>query len=127
MVFKVLWTFSIYLEAVAILPQLVMLQNSGNVDNLTGHYVFFLGCVVQFFAHRLAPVKAAIVIIAAAVFARELLSLTLHHRAYRALYLLNWIYRYFHEPGYRHWIVWISGTVQTIFYLDFFYYYIKVR
>jgi hypothetical protein len=22
----------------------VMLQNSGNVDNLTGHYVFFLGC-----------------------------------------------------------------------------------
>jgi hypothetical protein len=26
-----------------LLPQ-VMLQNSGNVDNLTGHYVFFLGC-----------------------------------------------------------------------------------
>ncbi len=69
--------------------------------------------------------------------------------AYRALYLLNWIYRYFHEPGYRHWIgararprqralrcgvtpctcappaVWISGTVQTIFYCDFFYYYLK--
>jgi len=87
-VMEVLWTFSIYLEAVAILPQLVMLQNSGNVDNLTGHYVFFLG-------------------------------------AYRALYLLNWIYRYFHEPGYRHWIVWISGTVQTIFYCDFFYYYLK--
>lgn len=64
---QVLWTWSIYLEAVAILPQLVrpvfaaphppqaqelttelptqvMLQNSGNVDNLTGHYVFFLGC-----------------------------------------------------------------------------------
>lgn len=34
------------------------------------------------------------------------------------MYLLNWIYRYFHEPGYRHWIVWVSGTVQTIFYLD---------
>jgi ER lumen protein retaining receptor len=44
---QVLWTFSIYLEAVAILPQLVMLQNCGNVDNLTGHYVFFLGCVQQ--------------------------------------------------------------------------------
>lgn len=26
------------------------------------------------------------------------------NRAYRALYLLNWIVRYFHEPGYRHWI-----------------------
>jgi hypothetical protein len=24
--------------------------------------------------------------------------------AYRALYLLNWIFRYFHEEGYRHWI-----------------------
>nr|KAJ0215235.1 hypothetical protein LSAT_V11C300133020 [Lactuca sativa] len=29
------WAFSIYLEAVAILPQLVLLQRSGNVDNLT--------------------------------------------------------------------------------------------
>ena len=46
-------------------------------------------------------------------------------RAYRALYLLNWVYRWLHEPGYRHWIVWISGTVQTIFYVDFFYYYVK--
>ncbi|CAJ1938706.1 unnamed protein product [Sphenostylis stenocarpa] len=39
----VFWAFSIYLEAVAILPQLVLLQRSGNVDNLTGQYVFFLG------------------------------------------------------------------------------------
>jgi hypothetical protein len=30
----------------------VMLQNSGNVDNLTGHYVFFLGCVSAFSALR---------------------------------------------------------------------------
>ncbi|XP_026656583.1 ER lumen protein-retaining receptor A-like isoform X2 [Phoenix dactylifera] len=40
---EVFWAFSIYLEAVAILPQLVLLQRSGNVDNLTGQYVFFLG------------------------------------------------------------------------------------
>ncbi|XLU29913.1 hypothetical protein S245_065979, partial [Arachis hypogaea] len=32
----IFWAFSIYLEAVAILPQLVLLQPSGNVDNLTG-------------------------------------------------------------------------------------------
>ena len=37
------WTFSILLEAVAILPQLVLLQRTGNVDNLTGDYVFLLG------------------------------------------------------------------------------------
>eukprot|EP00475_Leptophrys_vorax_P019724 TRINITY_DN27030_c0_g1_i1.p1 TRINITY_DN27030_c0_g1~~TRINITY_DN27030_c0_g1_i1.p1 ORF type:complete len:217 (+),score=15.54 TRINITY_DN27030_c0_g1_i1:64-714(+) len=40
---EVLWAFSIYLEAVAILPQLVLLQRTKNIDNLTGNYVFFLG------------------------------------------------------------------------------------
>eukprot|EP00249_Psilotum_nudum_P003167 c16495_g2_i1 orf=396-1043(-) len=40
---EVLWTFSLYLEAVAILPQLVLLQRTQNIDNLTGNYVFFLG------------------------------------------------------------------------------------
>lgn len=84
---EVLWTFSIYLEAVAILPQLVLLQRTKNVDNLTGNYVFALG-------------------------------------AYRGLYLLNWVYRYMTEPGYKQWIVWISGAVQTAIYCDFFYYYL---
>ena len=40
---QLLWTFSIYLEAVAILPQLVLLQRTQNIDNLTGNYVFLLG------------------------------------------------------------------------------------
>ncbi|XP_021802194.1 ER lumen protein-retaining receptor-like [Prunus avium] len=40
---EVLWTFSLYLEAVAILPQLVLLQRTRNIDNLTGQYVFLLG------------------------------------------------------------------------------------
>ncbi|XP_039122957.1 ER lumen protein-retaining receptor-like [Dioscorea cayenensis subsp. rotundata] len=84
---EVLWSFSIYLEAVAILPQLVLLQSSSNIDNLTGNYVFMLG-------------------------------------AYRALYLLNWIYRFFAEDVVR-WIPWIAGLVQTALYADFFYYYIK--
>lgn len=85
---EVLWTFSIYLEAVAILPQLVLLQQSRNIDNLTGNYVFLLG-------------------------------------AYRALYLLNWIYRFFMENHLVRWISWVSGLVQTALYADFFYYYIK--
>ena len=42
-IFEILWAFSIYLEAVAILPQLVLLQRTKNVDNLTGNYVFLLG------------------------------------------------------------------------------------
>uniref|UniRef100_A0A6B2LHC1 ER lumen protein-retaining receptor n=1 Tax=Arcella intermedia TaxID=1963864 RepID=A0A6B2LHC1_9EUKA len=85
--FEVLWAFSIYLEAVSILPQLVLLQKTGNVETLTGHYIFCLG-------------------------------------GYRALYLLNWIYRYTMEDDYSQWIVWVSGTIQTILYVDFFYYYI---
>lgn len=61
------WTFSILLEAVAILPQLVLLQRTGNVDNLTGDYVFLLG-------------------------------------TYRALYVINWFYRWMTEPGYKQWL-----------------------
>lgn len=85
---EVMWAFSIYLEAVAILPQLVLLQRTRNIDNLTGQYVLLLG-------------------------------------AYRALYILNWIYRYFTEPHYVHLIIWISGLVQTLLYADFFYYYFE--
>lgn len=40
---EVLWTFSIFLEAVAIMPQLVLLQRTNNIDNLTGNYVALLG------------------------------------------------------------------------------------
>ncbi|KAK3415230.1 ER lumen protein-retaining receptor [Eucalyptus grandis] len=85
---EVMWSFSLYLEAVAILPQLVLLQRTRNIDNLTGQYVLLLG-------------------------------------AYRALYILNWIYRYFTEPHYVHWIPWIAGLVQTLLYADFFYYYFQ--
>ncbi|CAG8548014.1 8886_t:CDS:2 [Ambispora gerdemannii] len=46
--------------------------------------------------------------------------------AYRALYLLNWIYRFFSE-GYVDYIVWVAGAIQTALYSDFFYvYYTKV-
>ncbi|KAF8044405.1 hypothetical protein BT93_A2407 [Corymbia citriodora subsp. variegata] len=85
---EILWTYSIYLEAVAILPQLVLLQRSRNIDNLTGIYVFLLG-------------------------------------AYRALYIVNWGYRFFTETHKIRWIPWVSGLVQTALYADFFYYYIK--
>ncbi|KAK8551452.1 hypothetical protein V6N13_119911 [Hibiscus sabdariffa] len=83
---EIFWAFSIYLEALAILPQLVLLQRSGNVDNLTGQYVFFLG-------------------------------------AYRAFYILNWVYRYFTEQHFSRWIACVSGIAQTALYADFFYYY----
>jgi len=83
---EILWTFSIYLEAVAILPQLFQMQRTGEAETITSHYLFALG-------------------------------------AYRALYILNWIWRYFVDHQI-YWIVVISGIVQTAIYSDFLYIYI---
>lgn len=38
-----MWTFSIYLESVAIMPQLFMLSRTGNAETITAHYLFALG------------------------------------------------------------------------------------
>lgn len=83
---EILWTFSIYLESVAILPQLFMVSKTGEAETITSHYLFALG-------------------------------------SYRALYLLNWIYRYYAE-GFFDLIAVVAGVVQTILYCDFFYLYI---
>jgi ER lumen protein retaining receptor len=84
-----LWTFSIWLESVAILPQLFMVQRTGEAENVTSHYLFALG-------------------------------------AYRALYIPNWIYRYFVDGKWDS-IAVVAGLVQTILYSDFFWiYYTKV-
>lgn len=40
---EVLWAFSIYLESVAILPQLFLLQRTGEAETITTHYLFALG------------------------------------------------------------------------------------
>ncbi|RMZ12114.1 hypothetical protein D0860_03078 [Hortaea werneckii] len=82
---EMLWAFSIWLEAVAILPQLFMLQRTGEAETITTHYLFALG-------------------------------------AYRALYIPNWIYKYF--VGERvELIAVVAGLAQTVLYSDFFYIY----
>jgi ER lumen protein retaining receptor len=82
---KIMWAFSIWLEAVAILPQLFMLQRTGEAETITTHYLFALGI-------------------------------------YRALYIPNWVYRYFaNERNYP--IAIIAGIIQTILYSDFFWIY----
>ncbi|KAK3371203.1 er lumen protein retaining receptor [Lasiosphaeria ovina] len=40
---EILWAFSIWLEAVAILPQLFMLQRTGEAETITANYLFALG------------------------------------------------------------------------------------
>lgn len=44
-----LWTFSIYLEAVAILPQLFMVSKTGEAETITSHYLFALGSYRGFY------------------------------------------------------------------------------
>ncbi|XP_043215750.1 ER lumen protein-retaining receptor-like [Amphibalanus amphitrite] len=83
---EILWTFSIYLESVAILPQLFMVSKTGEAETITSHYLFALG-------------------------------------SYRALYILNWIYRYYFD-NFFDLIAIVAGVVQTVLYCDFFYLYI---
>uniref|UniRef100_A0A0N5A6B1 ER lumen protein-retaining receptor n=1 Tax=Parastrongyloides trichosuri TaxID=131310 RepID=A0A0N5A6B1_PARTI len=40
---EIMWTFSIYLEAIAIMPQLFMLKITGTAETITAHYLFCLG------------------------------------------------------------------------------------
>lgn len=42
-IMEILWTFSIYLESVAILPQLFMISKTGEAESITSHYLFALG------------------------------------------------------------------------------------
>ncbi|KAG0416395.1 ER lumen protein-retaining receptor, partial [Dictyocoela roeselum] len=43
------WTFSVLLEAVAILPQLIQLQESGEAETLTSQYILYLGLYRLFY------------------------------------------------------------------------------
>ena len=46
---EILWTFSIWLESAAILPQLFMLQRTGEAETITTHYLFALGIYRAFY------------------------------------------------------------------------------
>lgn len=48
-VLEILWTFSIYLEALAILPQLYMVSRTGEAETITSHYLFALGIYRLFY------------------------------------------------------------------------------
>lgn len=47
--------------------------------------------------------------------------------SYRALYIVNWVWRYLHEIGYWWPVVWVAGTVQTALYLPFFVIYCRAK
>lgn len=78
---EILWTFSIVLESVCVVPQLLLLRQTSVPTVIDSYYLVTLG-------------------------------------AYRALYILNWIWRAT-KGDYANWISVVFGIVQTAFYLDF--------
>ena len=47
--FELAWSYSIWLEAFAILPQLFMINKLKDIENITAHYVLFLGLYRLFY------------------------------------------------------------------------------
>ncbi|MCO5590632.1 hypothetical protein L7F22_044603 [Adiantum nelumboides] len=94
---RILWAFCVYLEAVSVLPQLRVMQNTRVVETFTAHYVFALG-IARFFscAHWVLQV----------VDSRGYLLSTLGRGLWPSMVLL-------------------SEVVQTFILADFCYYYVK--
>ncbi|KMZ64815.1 putative ER lumen protein retaining receptor [Zostera marina] len=94
---RVSWAFCVYLEAVSVLPQLRLMQNTKIVEPFTAHYVFALG-VARFLscAHWVLQV----------VDSRGYLLTALGHGLWPPMVLL-------------------SEVVQTFILADFCYYYVK--
>lgn len=94
---RILWAFCVYLEAVSVLPQLRVMQNTKIVEPFTAHYVFALG-IARFLscAHWVLQVVDS---------GGQLLT----------------------ALGYGLWpsFVLISEIVQTFILADFCYYYVK--
>ncbi|KAJ8772734.1 hypothetical protein K2173_027911 [Erythroxylum novogranatense] len=94
---RICWAFCVYLEAVSVLPQLRVMQNTKIVEPFTAHYVFALG-VARFLSC-----------------------------AHWVLQVLDTRGRLLTALGYGLWpsMVLLSEIVQTFILADFCYYYIK--
>ncbi|XP_010471704.1 PREDICTED: putative ER lumen protein-retaining receptor C28H8.4 [Camelina sativa] len=94
---KISWAFCVYLEAVSVLPQLRVMQNTKIVEPFTAHYVFALG-IARFLSC-----------------------------AHWVLQVLDTRGRLLTALGYGFWpiMVLLSEIVQTFILADFCYYYVK--
>ncbi|KAH8827866.1 ER lumen protein retaining receptor [Flagelloscypha sp. PMI_526] len=100
---EILWSFSLFMESVAILPQLFMLQRTGEAETITTHYLAALG------AYR---------------------ALYIPNWIYRQVYsfccfqcLANPTFKRYFTEGLVDPIAVVTGVVQTGLYVDFFYVY----
>ncbi|GLT72694.1 hypothetical protein SLA2020_446040 [Shorea laevis] len=97
---RVLWAFSMYIEAVSVLPQLYFMRNAKMIEPFTGHYVFALG-VSRFLSCAYWIIET---------------------------YKTNGKYFFLAGSGYFWYLsAFIAEIVQTFILADFCYYYIKSR
>jgi len=90
-VMELFWTYSICLEAVAMWPQLVMFKDDKILKENQGESKNEILCPIFLFG------------------------------IYRAIYILNWIYRANTERGYRHHpLTYICAVIQVLLYSKFF-------
>ncbi|KAN0130721.1 ER lumen protein retaining receptor [Lactarius tabidus] len=108
-IIEVVWSFSIFLESIAILPQLFILQRTGEAETITTHYLAALGAYRGLYipnwiyrSVELAPLPGV-----------DSLSLTSPFVAVYSYYVEDLV-----DP-----ISIFAGVVQTGLYLDFFYVY----
>lgn len=99
---EILWSFSIFLEAVAILPQLFLLQRTGEAETITTHYLAALGAYRALYIPNWIYRYVAV--------------------AVQKTWLTDTRYRYFTD-GMVDPIAIVAGIVQTGLYIDFFYVY----
>ncbi|KAL3517838.1 hypothetical protein ACH5RR_020427 [Cinchona calisaya] len=97
-IYRMVWAFCIYLEAVSVLPQLRLMQNAKMIEPFTAHYVFALGVARFFgFAHWMIQIY-------------DTAGLNL------LLITTGYLWRL---------AVFLSEMVQTFILADFCYYYVK--
>ena len=112
---EILWTFSIYLEVVAILPQLYMLHrlhhDGVETDAPIWHYIFSLGLYRGIYILN---------------WIYRYYYESMKHFYFSNRYLINFVYKHLHVfLGFYDNIAIVSGCIQTIIYCHFFYLYIS--
>jgi ER lumen protein retaining receptor len=131
---EILWTFSIFLEVVAMLPQLLLFRAfpCSQIYDCLACRCIPGGCPARSFCCPILPkpkaptVAGAVATMAGPATVDGLLWFyVLCMACYRACYLLNWVWRYHTQPNYWDPIVWVSGVCQTSLFMPFFYYYIS--
>lgn len=95
---QILWTFSVYLESVALLPQIYLIARTNNIENLTKHYIFTIGL------------------------SRFLEMIFWLYIAYKTLDVMSWIPTYMAAASL---VIGISNALHTIVLSDFLVKYIQ--